>query len=356
ERRTSTRVVEEESYKTRYVWKNIIVFLYLHLAALYGIYLQLTVARYITFGVALMLGFCGGMGITAGAHRLWSHKSYKAKLPLRALLMIFQTLAFQNHIFEWVRDHRVHHKFTDTNADPHNSRRGFFFSHMGWLMTKKHPDVKEKGASVDMSDLEADPVVMFQKKYYGILMPVFCFIIPALIPYFFLGETFSNSWYITSMLRYVLSLHGTWLVNSAAHLWGMKPYDKNISPANNIFVAIYAYGEGWHNYHHVFPWDYKTSEFGTYTTNVTTAFIDFFSKLGLAYDLKTVSEDMIRKRILRTGDGSHEYSRNKREEELRQMLMSDHDHYHDQNMVWGWDDNDMDEEDKKFAKIYNKED
>lgn len=111
-----------------------------------------------------MLGFCGGMGITAGAHRLWSHKSYKAKLPLRALLMIFQTLAFQNHIFEWVRDHRVHHKFTDTNADPHNSRRGFFFSHMGWLMTKKHPDVKEKGASVDMSDLEADPVVMFQKK------------------------------------------------------------------------------------------------------------------------------------------------------------------------------------------------
>jgi stearoyl-CoA desaturase (delta-9 desaturase) len=80
--------------------------------------------------------------------------------------MIFQTLAFQNHIYEWVRDHRVHHKFTDTDADPHDVRRGFFFAHMGWLCVKKHPDVREKGKTVDMSDLEKDGVVMFQKKYF----------------------------------------------------------------------------------------------------------------------------------------------------------------------------------------------
>ncbi|GAB0087430.1 Acyl-CoA desaturase [Sergentomyia squamirostris] len=360
ERRTSEKSTtiekEPESYKVQYVWRNIIVFLYLHFATLYAIYLQLTVAKFTTLLISLTIGFFGGMGITAGAHRLWSHKSYKAKLPMRVMLMLFQTLAFQNHIYEWVRDHRVHHKFTDTDADPHNSRRGFFFSHMGWLMVKKHPDVRTKGATVDMTDLEDDPVVMFQKKHYGLLMPLFCFVIPALIPYFLIGETFSNSWYICSVMRYVMSLHGTWLVNSAAHMWGMKPYDKNISPTNNLFVAIYAYGEGWHNYHHVFPWDYKTSELGTYSTNVTAGFIDFCSKLGLAYDLKTVSEDMIRKRLLRTGDGSHEVSRTKRDEELRNLLMSDHHHYSDQNMVWGWDDNDMNEEDKKFAKIYNKED
>jgi len=83
---------------------------------------------------------------------------------MRLLLATFQTLAFQNHIYEWVRDHRVHHKFTDTNADPHNSARGFFFSHMGWLMVRKHPDVMAKGRGIDMKDLEADPVVMFQKK------------------------------------------------------------------------------------------------------------------------------------------------------------------------------------------------
>ena len=78
--------------------------------------------------------------------------------------MVFQTVAFQNHIYEWVRDHRVHHKFTDTDADPHNSKRGFFFSHMGWLMVRKHPDVFTKGKTVDMSDLERDPIVMWQKK------------------------------------------------------------------------------------------------------------------------------------------------------------------------------------------------
>lgn len=73
---------------------------------------------------ATLILFLGGQGITAGAHRLWAHRTYKAKLPLRILLCIFQTMAFQNHIYEWVRDHRVHHKFTDTDADPHNARRG----------------------------------------------------------------------------------------------------------------------------------------------------------------------------------------------------------------------------------------
>lgn len=106
----------------------------------------------------------GGLGITAGVHRLWSHRAYKARLPLRIFLMLCQSLAFQNSIYEWCRDHRVHHKFTDTNGDPHNSGRGFFFAHMGWLMCKKHPDVKERGKAIDMSDIWADPVVRFQKR------------------------------------------------------------------------------------------------------------------------------------------------------------------------------------------------
>ena len=79
--------------------------------------------------------------------------------------MILQTVAFQNSVIEWVRDHRVHHKFTDTNADPHNASRGFFFSHMGWLMCKKHPDVKKFGAKVNMTDLESDPLLAFQHKW-----------------------------------------------------------------------------------------------------------------------------------------------------------------------------------------------
>jgi stearoyl-CoA desaturase (delta-9 desaturase) len=81
---------------------------------------------------------------------------------------------------------------------------------------------------------------------------------------------------------------------------------RQIFPAQNKFVAIVALGEGWHNYHHVFPWDYKTAELGDYGYNFTTAFIDFFAWLGWAYDLKVASPELVRKRALRTGDGSHE--------------------------------------------------
>lgn len=81
-------------------------------------------------------------------------------------VFVFSFISFyeQNDIIEWARDHRVHHKFTDTNADPHNSTRGFFFAHIGWLMCKKHPDVRKFGAKVDMSDVESDPVCQFQRK------------------------------------------------------------------------------------------------------------------------------------------------------------------------------------------------
>lgn len=83
---------------------------------------------------------------------------------MRIMLIIFNTIAFQNSVYVWARDHRVHHKFSETDADPHNATRGMFFSHIGWLMCKKHPEVKAKGKTIDMSDLEADPIVMFQHK------------------------------------------------------------------------------------------------------------------------------------------------------------------------------------------------
>jgi stearoyl-CoA desaturase (Delta-9 desaturase) len=85
-------------------------------------------------------------------------------MKMKIMLLFFQTIAFQNCVIEWVRDHRVHHKFSDTNADPHNASRGFFFSHMGWLMCKKHPDVKKYGAKIDMSDLESEKILKFQEK------------------------------------------------------------------------------------------------------------------------------------------------------------------------------------------------
>lgn len=186
----------------------------------------------------------GGLGVTAGAHRLWSHKTYKAKFPLRMMLMIFNCSAFENDIYEWSRDHRVHHKYSETDADPHNATRGFFFSHVGWLLSKKHPDVRNKGKNIDTSDILADPVVRFQRKFYLPLVLMFCYIVPTLVPVYLFGETYWNSFFVCAILRYVVLLNATWLVNSAAHMFGNRPYDKTINPSENRFVSWWAIGEG----------------------------------------------------------------------------------------------------------------
>jgi stearoyl-CoA desaturase (delta-9 desaturase) len=110
----------------------------------------------------------------------------------------------------------------------------------------------------------------------------------------------------------------------------------------NFSVSFFGFGEGWHNYHHVFPWDYKAAELGTYRSNLTTGFIDFFARIGWAYDLKTVSLDMIRRRAKRTGDGSRDSGGPV--EELHEI----------DNSLWGWGDKDMPEEDIKEVQIYNK--
>ncbi|KAF6132718.1 stearoyl-CoA desaturase 5 [Phyllostomus discolor] len=145
------------------VWRNVVLMSLLHLAAVYSLVL-IPKAKPLTLLWAYFCFLLTALGVTAGAHRLWSHRSYKAKLPLRIFLAVANSMAFQNDIFEWSRDHRVHHKYSETDADPHNARRGFFFSHIGWLFVRKHRDVIEKGRKLDITDLLADPVVRFQRK------------------------------------------------------------------------------------------------------------------------------------------------------------------------------------------------
>lgn len=276
------------------VWKNMILLTLLHIGGLYALNLTLFASHWNTILFATGYGLIAGLGVTAGAHRLWCHRSYEATLLLRILLTIFNCMAVQTAIYDWCRDHRVHHKFSETNADPHNSKRGFFFSHMGWLFFKKHPDVINKGRTVDMSDLLADPVVCFQRKFYIPLSFIWGFLIPAIIPYWFWNEYFITAFFVAGIGRYIILLHSTWAVNSVAHLYGYKPYNKKINARENLLVALFAVGEGFHNYHHTFPWDYSTSEFGWWF-NPSTAFIDLMARLGLAYNLKSVSSDTIRK-------------------------------------------------------------
>jgi stearoyl-CoA desaturase (delta-9 desaturase) len=302
---TSTSVVkerhDEEKIKLPIVWRNVAVFAFLHLASIYGCYLCFQ-AKWQTLLFAFGMYVAGGLGITAGAHRLWAHRTYKAKLPLRILLAFFQTIAVQNSIFEWSRDHRVHHKHSETNADPHNAKRGFFFSHVGWLLMKKHPDVMKKGGRIPLDDLLADPIVYYQKIYYRPLAVLCCFVFPTVFPWLAWNESLLIAYFVPGILRYVFTLHITWLVNSAAHKWGDRPYDKSINPAQNILVSIGAIGEGFHNYHHTFPQDYSTSEFGAVYFNFTKAFIDFMALLGQAYDRNKISAETVLKRRQRTGD------------------------------------------------------
>ncbi|XP_044742786.1 acyl-CoA Delta-9 desaturase-like [Chrysoperla carnea] len=296
------------NFKTELIWLNIVSIIGFHFFAVYTLYLYdwLNFPNSVyTVLWAVVTGGIAGFGVTAGAHRLWSHRSYKAKLPLRIILMLCYAMAGQNRLYDWVRDHRVHHKFSETDADPHNANRGFFFAHVGWLMMRKHPDVLQKGRLIDMSDILEDPVVQFFERYFYFIKFTMCFIIPSAIPMYFWNETWFYAICSQSVIRYVSSLNFTWLVNSAAHIWGNKPYDRRIGPVENMSVALVAMGEGWHNYHHVFPWDYKAAELGNYRVNITTFWLDLFAKIGWAYDLKAPSKELIQKVIEKSGDGTH---------------------------------------------------
>ncbi|KOB63425.1 Delta 11 desaturase [Operophtera brumata] len=291
----------EKDYRQRYIPKHVILFLYVHLSGLYGLYLALTAARWETIGLTIVLNYASIVGITAGAHRLWSHRAYKAKLPLQILLAAMTSLAFQFSTITWVRDHRAHQKFSDTDADPHNSKKGLFFSHMGWLMMDKNPAIKRKAKGIDLSDVYNNPVLRFQHDNFIIVGGLACFVVPPLIPLLW-GESLWVAWHM-NLARYILSLHPIFLVNSAAHKWGNKPYDRSIAPSQNIGVSIANLGEGFHNYHHTFPFDYRAAELGN-IFNPTTKFIDLFAWLGWAYDLKTASHDLVTNRAKRTGDGT----------------------------------------------------
>ncbi|KAI1286663.1 Stearoyl-CoA desaturase 5 [Halotydeus destructor] len=241
---------------------------------------------------AYLFGTLSGIGVTCGAHRLWAHKAYSAKLPLRIFLVILHTMAGQNDMFTWVRDHRLHHKYTETDADPHNSRRGAFFAHVGWLLTKKHPDVLIKGRSISNDDIMADPVCFYQKKYYVIMYLFFRLILPMTVPMYMWDEQFQWA-FVGVFAQYITSLHITWFVNSAAHIFGDRPYNDKIQPRENIWVTWIVLGEGFHNYHHTFPWDYRIAETGLTWYDPARLFIDTMAYMGLAYNLKRASETVV---------------------------------------------------------------
>lgn len=293
----------EKPFKTEIIWENVLLMLVLHIGAIYGLVFGLLYAKWQTVLWTYLLHAGSAVGVIAGAHRLWSHRAYKANLPLRIMLMLLQTMALQRDIYEWCRDHRVHHRYSETDADPHNSKRGYFFAHIGWLLSRKHPQVIEKGSKIDLTDLMADPVVRYQRLFYVPLVAICWAAIPTFVPCRYWNEDVILSFFFCVMYRFVHVLHCSFMVNSSAHMYGMGPYDKSISPREGPNVRYLTYGEGYHNYHHAFPWDYSASELGWERNfNPSTLVIDCFAWLGWAWDRRKATENMVESRKQRIGD------------------------------------------------------
>ncbi|XP_049878954.1 acyl-CoA Delta(11) desaturase-like [Pectinophora gossypiella] len=274
----------------------------IHVASVYGLYVSWSSVKWATVAFTLAYYVTSVQGITAGAHRLWSHKSYKAKLPLQILYMIAQSATMQYSIIWWASKHRQHHKFSDTDGDPHNATRHIFFSHIGWIMTRPHPEAVKRRKLVDVSDLKSNSVLAFQRRHMVLLNLLLAFLLPIIIPVYLWSENIYTAWHF-NIFRVTITYHCIFFVNSIAHKWGMRPYDKKMQATQAPFVAHFSFGEGWHNFHHVFPWDYSSDELGS-KFSFTTKVIDFFAKIGWAYDLKSVPKEVIYDRAHRTGDGS----------------------------------------------------
>ena len=273
-------------------WTNMLLFILtpafaLLLVPAYGYFYGYDLYEWLVF--VLLMGFCG-MSITAGYHRLWSHKAYKAHPLLRVIFALGGACALQNDILTWASGHRRHHQFVDNNDhDPYSASRGFWFSHIGWILRNYKSGAEDYS---NVKDLMKDPIVVWQKKHYLTLLLVMNIGLPA-----FLGLLHGDiiaGLLLGGLLRLVLSQHVTYLINSIAHMWGQQPYSENNSARDNPILAFFTYGEGYHNYHHTFQWDYRNG-IQWWHFDPTKWVISLLSFAGLTRELKRCNPAEIEK-------------------------------------------------------------
>lgn len=249
----------------------------------YGIEVGYTAFEWVMFAVFMVLA---GMGITAGYHRLWSHKTYEAPFAVRLWWAIWGAAACQNSILDWSADHRRHHKSTDhPTDDPYSASRGFVYSHIGWIVLKSEED-----DFANCKDLMRDPVVMWQQKYYLHIAVTMNLFLPLLIG-FMTGSLFGTL-LLAGLLRLVLNHHFTFFINSLAHMWGTRPYSTKTSARDNPVLAFLTYGEGYHNFHHHFQYDYRNGV-GIFKFDPTKWYIKASSWMGLASNLRTAPKQQL---------------------------------------------------------------
>ncbi|KAK0478181.1 delta 9-fatty acid desaturase protein [Armillaria novae-zelandiae] len=238
---------------------------------------------------AIAYYFITALGITAGYHRLWSHRSYNASVPLQYMLALAGAGSLQGSIMWWSRGHRAHHRYTDTDLDPYNAHRGLFYSHIGWMLVKP----RRKPGIADVSDLSKNTIVRWQHRHYLMLILAMGFLFPSLVAWLCWGDA-KGGFVYAGILRLVFVHHSTFCVNSLAHYLGETPFDDKHTPKDHIITAFVTIGEGYHNFHHQFPMDYRNA-IKWYQYDPTKWFIWSMQKIGLASHLKIFPENEVRK-------------------------------------------------------------
>ena len=235
------------------------------------------------FTVMLVLGWIsGGLGVCLGYHRLLTHASFQTYPFLRRFFALLGVMAGEGPPITWVAVHRKHHRFSDRPGDPHSPRDGRWWSHVLWLFPRPREPQWTALLHRYGKDLLKDPFMRLLDKTF-------------LLWHFALGLLLLGiGWWCWNVhvglslvvygmcLRLVYVLHVTWAVNSAAHIWGYRNYDTHDDSRNLWWVALLAYGEGWHNNHHAFPGRARHGH-RWWEFDLTYAIICLLARLGLAW-------------------------------------------------------------------------
>ncbi len=267
-------ILEFETPRRGVNWKNVAIVASFHLLAIPVLW---------TFSwqnlAALLVGnwIVGSLGVGLGWHRLLTHRGFKAPKWLEYTLSIFATMSMQDPPDKWIATHRMHHKFVDTDKDPHSARSGFWWPQIGWVVWGRAQDHDEATMKKYVPDLLKDRGHVLISRFFYV--PI---IVSALI-LFAIGGWPMVVWGVAA--RVVVGWHTTWFVNSLAHLYGKRPHDTGDLSTNNWFVAILTFGEGWHNNHHMSP---SSARHGTewYQFDMNWIAIRIFEKLGWAKNIR----------------------------------------------------------------------
>ena len=273
--------------RPKVIWRNILFFAATGLIAFIGGPLYIMKYGISVSEIALTFFYmvATGMAITAGYHRLFSHVTYKAHPIIRFIFVFFGSAAFEQSAMEWSAQHRDHHLYTDTDRDPYDIKKGFFYAHMGWLMFWEH-NVNFN----NVHDLSKDPILRHQDKHYFAWAFVAGIVTPVLIGAM-MGHAL-GAFIFAVCLRITLVYQSTFCINSLCHMLGSATYDPDSSAKDNWFSALSTNGEGYHNFHHRFPSDYRNGV-RWYHWDPSKWTIAVLEKIGLVRDLMRVPEESI---------------------------------------------------------------